>query len=78
MKPKYIAVISSLGLFLVASIANAGGGGEGCIYSGQLASMDDQSPLVAKEGGELLLNPELLLQLKQEETEIAPEPIVHN
>jgi len=77
MKPKYITVISGLCLILAAGVANAAGGGEGCVYSGHIASIDDQSPLVAKEGSELL-DPELLLQLKQQEAEIAPEPVVHN
>ena len=85
MKHKYTAVISSLCLFLgvgVAGVAYAGGGGQGCVYSGQLASIDDKSPLLASEEGEKLLDPELLLQLKQEATEVAPEnalkPVIHN
>jgi len=78
MKPKYISVISGLCLFLGAGIANAGGGGHGCVYSGQIASVDGQSPLLANEDSEQLLDPELLLQLKQDDAEVAPEPIVHN
>jgi len=78
MKPKYIAVISGLCLFLGVGVANAGGGGHGCVYSGQIASIDDSSPLLANEDSEQLLDPELLLQLKEQEAEVAPEPIVHN
>ena len=78
MKRTYIAVISGLCLFLGLGVANAGGGGHGCVYSGQIASIDDKSPLLASEEGEKLQNPELLLQLKQEAAEVAPKPIVHN
>ena len=78
MKPNFIAVISGLCFLLAAGIANAGGGGHGCVYSGQIASIDDQSPLLANEDSEQLLDPELLLQLKQEEVEVAPAPVVHN
>ena len=88
MKHKYTAVISGLCLFLgvgvagVASVANAGGGGHGCVYSGQIASIDDKSPLLASEDSGKVLDPELLLQLKQEASEVAPEnalePVIHN
>lgn len=82
MKHKYTAVISGLCLFLGVGVAYAGGGGQGCVYSGQIASIDDKSPLLASEEGEKLLDPELLLQLKQEATEVAPEnalkSVIHN
>lgn len=77
LTPLVTGAITSVALLAAGSVFAGGAGG--CIYSGQLAELENAQPLVPADEDGTRIDPKWLLELEQQEvSDATPAPVVHN